>query len=326
MRSFDYRRADGHPAAERSPGTALLAGGTDLTTLLRAGLVGPDHVVDIKSSRHLAAGVERAGGGWSIGALATLADVEDHAGLRAEATVLVEAVSEAATRQIRNRATMGGNLLQRPRCAYYRNEAVVCFMNGGDSCPAREGRNEHHAIFDTGLCVATQPSDPASALVALGAEVVLQTAGAERTVPVAGLLAPPTPDRRSLHTLGDDEVVVAVTVPGSDGERRSTYRKAMDRQAWAFALVGVAASVTVSDGIIVDAALVASGVATTPWPLSSAGAALIGSRPGPDAVDAACRRVADGAEPLAHNRYKVELLRGLTRRALTDLVGAAPSE
>jgi xanthine dehydrogenase YagS FAD-binding subunit len=316
--SFAYERAGADLGGLADPGTTALAGGTDLLPLHKLGLARPERVLDLKAS-DLPSTIERGDGSWRLGALATLADVEDHADLRAELPAVVRAVEQAATRQLRNRATVGGNLLQQPRCRYYRSEDVTCWYAGGDDCPARDGRNEHHAVFQTSPCVAVQPSDLASALVCLGAEVVLHGG---RTVPVAEVLAPPTDDRRSLHRLGPGEVIAEVRIPTGRG-LRSTYRKAMDRAAWQFALAGVAAAVRVGDdGRVTDASLVASGVASVPWRLSAAEVELSGRRLDADAISDAAAAATDGAQPLAENRYKLLLLSGLLRRALEDVAAS----
>lgn len=313
---FTYERATGLDDLA-APGTKALAGGTDLLPLHKLGLADPERLVDIKSSG-LPASIAEVDGGWRIGALATLADIEDHDGLRSSLPLLGRAAEQAATRQLRNRATVGGTLLQEPRCRYYRSEGVTCWYAGGDSCPARDGRNEHHAIFQTGPCVAVQPSDLASALVCVGADVVLD-GDAGQTMPAADLLSPPTEDRRSLHRLPAGAVIAAVVVPAS-GDRRSAYRKAMDRAAWQFALAGVAASVAAdADGTVTDASIVASGVASIPWRLGAGEAALVGRRLDADGIGAAAAAAAEGAEPLSQNGYKVALLAGLVERTLQDL-------
>jgi xanthine dehydrogenase YagS FAD-binding subunit len=316
---FTYERAGDDLGALSEPGTQALAGGTDLLPLHKLGLAAPDRVLDLKST-DLPSGIEQADDGWRIGALATLADVEDHRGLRAAVPMLGDAVEQAATRQIRNRATVGGNLLQQPRCRYYRSEDVTCWYAGGDDCPARDGRNEHHAIFQTSPCVAVQPSDLASALVCAGAAVTMLEGDDRRTVvAVDELLAPPTDDVRSLHRLPAGAVIAEIHVPHRDG-RRSAYRKAMDRAAWQFALAGVAAVVELDeDGGVAGASVVASGVAAVPWRLRAVEDALVGRRLDDDAVAAAAGVAATGAEPLAENGYKTALLRGLVQRTLQAL-------
>lgn len=317
--SFEYRRVEGDVRVD--PGTMVLAGGTDLMPLHKVGLIDPDAVLDIKTS-DLPADISHADGRWRLGALTTLAELEDHEGLRSTFPAVGDAVRQAATRQIRNRATVGGNLLQRPRCRYYRDEHTTCWFAGGDDCPARGGQNAHHAIFDTdeqaGSCVAVQPSDLASVLVALDAEVVVDGAPAPG-IRVADLLRAPTDDHRSMHGLRPDQVIEAIEIVERPG-RVSTYRKAMDRAAWQFALAGIAATVVTDEsGEIAEARLVASGVANTPWRLSASEESLIGTRLSVDTIAGASALADRGAEPLEHNGYKRSLLRGLVRRALEDL-------
>ncbi|MEZ5411608.1 MAG: FAD binding domain-containing protein [Acidimicrobiales bacterium] len=315
MNPFDYHQVAEAAAvpARLSAAVRPLAGGTDLLTRLKAGLDQPDALVDLKAS-DLGWAIDRVDGGWRLGALVTLSRIQDHPGLRADVPALIEAVSQAATPQLRNRATIAGNLLQRPRCGYFRHPGVQCWLAGGEGCPARTGRNEHHAVFDTdGPCVATHPSDPAAALTALGATVTVLGGNGERELAVADLLRAPTEDRRVEHVLADDAVITAVTVPSAP---RSTYLKAMDRAVWAFALVGVAAAMSAADG---EVRLVASGVANTPWRLAGAEAALAGTGLTPDAIDRAAAAATDGAAPLAENGYKLPLLRALTHRALTAI-------
>ncbi|MGE0728879.1 MAG: xanthine dehydrogenase family protein subunit M [Acidimicrobiia bacterium] len=321
MNPFHYTTLAEEPDAldELGPEVRPLAGGTDLIPRLKLGLEQPAVLVDLKTGE-LPVGVQRADGAWRIGALTTLRAVQDHHGLRATATALTQAVSEAATPQLRNRATLGGNILQRPRCWYYRDPDLSCWLDGGDDCPARHGRNEHHAVFGTDRpCVAVHPSDPAVALVALGGLVTLRSPIGERTVPLSGLLHPPTETRRIEHGVSDREVVTALTVPVVD-RRRSSYVKAMDRATWAFALVSVAAVATLDDdGIASDVCLVAGGVANTPLRLGPAEAAVEGRHP-VDAAERAAEAADDGATALSRNGYKLPILRELTRRAVLSLL------
>ena len=301
--------------------SAFFAGGTDMIPLQRSGVTEVRTLVDIKST-DLDADVSQDGDAWTIGALATLGDLEDHDGLAEAVPAIREAMRQVATRQIRNRATVGGNLLQRPRCSYFRAADIDCWMKGGDSCPARDGVNEFLGVVpNESPCVAVQPSDLASVLVMLGATVSIRTAdGGDRRVAVADLLADPTDDRRALNTLASGELVRSISIPATSDSRRSTYRKAMDRAVWQFALVGLAASVTVDDGGTVTAAsLVASGVGAVPHVLDTVADSLVGSLLDDDAVEAAARSAVDGLVPLDDNAYKLRLLQGLVRSTLRDL-------
>ena len=299
-----------------------LAGGTDLLPLIKADITTPARLIDVKRVPELTDQIVEGGDGLTLGALATLAQLETHAAVRDRYAVLAEAAGLAATPQLRNMATVGGNLLQRPRCWYYRNSLFTCWLKGGEECQAREGENQQHAIFDLSPCVAVHPSDLPTALLVLDAEVRVKGAGGERAVALADFFAPPTEERRTETLLGEDELILSVRVPSPPPGTRSTYLKAMDRKVWAFALVGVAAIARVDDGTIREARLGLSGVANVPWRAREAETLLVGAQPSPELF----ARVADAAladaKPLEHNRYKLPLARGLIARALAAVTAA----
>ena len=257
-----------------------LAGGTDLVPLLRDGLTQADALADVRAL--LPRGVEE--GGARVGAGTTLAELEGSAEIP---QALREACRLAASPQLRNMGTIGGNLLQATRCWYWRLD-YPCFLHGGDRCHAREGEHREHAIFAVEPCASAHPSDPAAALLALGA--VLETTA--RRLPLAELYRLPTEDDRRLTTLAAGELVLRVELDQPDA---STYLKAMDRQRFGFPLVGVAAARYGG-----ETRLALAGVAPIPWALAS-----------PDGLDA--------ATPLPGTAYKVEIARALVRRALAAL-------
>jgi xanthine dehydrogenase YagS FAD-binding subunit len=256
-------------------GSKALAGGTELVPLLRDGLVAAETLV------HVADAVPRGIEGTRIGAGTTLAELEVEPGIP---QALREACAQAASPQLRSMGTIGGNLLQATRCWYWRL-AFPCYLHGGDRCHAKDGAHREHAVFGNDLCASAHPSDPAAALLALGA--TLRTT--RRELPIAELYRLPTEEDRSVTTLAPDELILELDVPAPEA---STYLKAMDRRKWAFPLVGVAAA-RFADGI----RLALAGVAPIPWTLDSA-AAL------------------EGATPLPGTVYKVEIARALVRRAL----------
>lgn len=327
MRPFAYASAgsleealrllapDGAPRGARH----VLAGGTDLITLMKSDVIAPARVVDIKRAG-LPRGIEAADDGVTIGALTTLAAIESSPVLGARYPALVEAAAVAATPQLRNMATIAGNLLQRPRCWYFRNPHLRCWLKGGEDCPAREGQNQLHAIFGDGPCHAVHPSDLAPALVAFDAQARLHGPQGERTVPVEALFAPPRDGRRRETRIEDDELLVSIRLPAAAGAR-STFLKAMDRQVWAFALVGVAVRLRLEGPRVAEARLVLSGVATVPWRARGAEDALVGSEPGPSLFERVAALALRDAAPLQLNGYKVPLARALVRRALDTLTG-----
>jgi xanthine dehydrogenase YagS FAD-binding subunit len=329
MRQFEYTRAT---SVEQAPGLAegrhtpmngsrFLAGGTDLLPLMKADVVRPSTLVDIKRAEGLPRGIESRDGGLVLGALTTLGEIERHPEIGQRYRALAEAVAQAATPQLRNMATIGGNVLQRPRCWYFRSSLFDCWLKGGTECHARDGENQHHAIMGESPCVATHPSDAAAALVALGASVRLRGSDGERSLTVEDLFAEPIDDRRTETVIRPDELLLDVTLPAPSAGARSTYLKAMDRKVWAFALVGVAANLRLDGGTVADARLVLSGVSTIPWRAQAAEQALMGQVATPELLARAAEIAVGGARPLEHNAYKVPLARNLVRRALSDLVG-----
>jgi xanthine dehydrogenase YagS FAD-binding subunit len=219
-------------------------------------------------------------------------------------------------------ATIGGNLLQRPRCWYFRNPRIPCWLKGGDDCPARVGQNQLHALFDVSPCVAVHPSDPATALVALDGSVRLRGTAGVRELSVAELFAPPTDDRRAETVIQSDELIVSLRIPTRPGAH-STYLKAMDRKVWAFALAGVAAAIQMDGGRIVAARVVLGGVAPVPWRSTSAENILTGAKVSDAVITRAAEVALDGAQPLDHNGYKIPLTQVLVRRALQELTSQA---
>lgn len=292
----------------------FLAGGTDLLTLLKGDLLEPSQLIDIKRLAELDDVISLSSDSLRIGALASLSDLEAHPLVAEHAPAVAEAAALAATPQLRNMATIGGNLLQRPRCWYFRDPEIPCWLKGGDNCPARTGENQHHAIFDLSPCVAVHPSDPASALLAHDAEVEIRGASGSRTMPLADLFEPPADDHRTETTLRPGEIITAFTLPAAAG--RSTYLKAMDRKAWAFALVGVAVRIKQEGGRITEARIVLGGVANVPWRAMAAEQVLVGQAPGSEVLAAAADAALTGAQPLAKNGYKLPIARALVRRAL----------
>ncbi len=332
MRPFDFARPgsiaeavallDRHNA-DQANGTWPLAGGTDLLTLMKADLYAPQRLVDIKRLAELDNRIDEEPTGLTIGALTTLAQLEEDPRVRALCPALAEAAALAATPQLRHMATIGGNLLQRPRCWYFRNPRISCWLKGGDDCPARSGENQRHALFDISPCVAVHPSDPATALVALDASLRLRGAAGERELPVAEFFAPPTDDRRNETVIRGDELIVSLRIPTAASGTRSTYLKAMDRKVWAFALVGVAVVMQRHRGRIEGARIVLGGVAPVPWRAEAAERILAGAEVSDEVITRAAEAALEGAQPLAHNGYKVPLAKALVRRALTTLTATA---
>ncbi|HEX6819470.1 MAG TPA: xanthine dehydrogenase family protein subunit M [Ktedonobacterales bacterium] len=324
MRAFEHTTATtpqealsllGKPSGQAQ----IIAGGTDLLTLMKEGLAAPAQLIDIKPLRELRYLRFDGNGALHLGALTTLADLERDGEVAARLPLLREAVRDAASPQLRAMATVGGNLVQENRCWYYRGP-YECWLKGGEECFARGGRDRYHAIHLHGPCVAVHPSDLVPALVALDATVSITGPSGTRAQPVAALYAPPTPDRRSLHTLQAGDLITEVQVPMQPQGARGVYLKAMDRAAWAFALVSAAAQVAIRDGRVERAALVLGGVANGPWRVAAADQ-LRGQELTAERAAAVAAAAVEGATPLPHNAFKVPLARELARRALLSAAG-----
>ena len=303
------------------------AGGTDLLTRMKADITTPKQLVDIKKT-DLPSGVKVTPNGLTLGALTPLSEIEFSQDLSNYA-LLKEAAALIATPQLRNRATLGGTLLQRPRCWYYRSSHINCWLKGGEGCPAKEGQNEHHALFSENQvgesqvgespCVAVHPSDLASCLNALDATVKLRGSGGERELSITEFYQEPDAERRKETVIEDDELITELNVPAPPAGTRSTYLKAMDRKVWAFALVGVAAVLRIEDNVVQIAQVTLSGVANIPWRLSSISETLIGQEVSEDLFEKAAENAVAGATALEHNAYKIPLAKRLIKRALMNL-------
>jgi xanthine dehydrogenase YagS FAD-binding subunit len=325
MKPFTYVRAGSVAEASRLLGgaSAAMAGGTDLLGLMKGGIARPERLVDISGIASLRGWSRERGAGLRIGALTPLVELETSDQLARHLPIVRQALADAATLQLRTMGTVGGNLLQRNRCWYFRDEAVPCWLKGGTRCYAAEGENEHHAIIGTARgCNRVSPSDLAPALIAHDARVTLASARGTRTIPLAELFTDPALRKREEHTIRRGEILTEVHVPEAGLQRRGTYLKAMDRKAWSFAIVSVAAAARVREGKLRDSRIVLGGVAPVPWRVAAAEAEIDG-RPFSDDL---ARRAADvllaDAAPLRDNGYKVPLAKELVRRALARLAAA----
>ena len=319
--SFSYARprALGEALRLLRDGSAALAGGTDLLTLIRRGLAAPSALVDLTGIEGLRGWTRERGRGVRIGALTPLADLETAPQLAKLIPILAQALHDAATPQLRNMGTVGGNLLQRNRCWYFRDEGVPCWLKGGTRCFALEGENRYHAILGAADCVAVSPSDLAPALIAYDAEIELASSRGRRRMKLADLYVAPHGSARREHALRAGELVTQVRVPEAALERRGVFLKAMERRAWSFALVSVAASARLRGGKATDVRVVLGGVAPVPWRVAAAERTLEGGALDDNACSAAADAILGGAQPLRDNGCKVTLARELISRALRAL-------
>ena len=306
-------------AHARDAHLAFIAGGTDLIGLMKDRVILPERLLDINRLPDLAQIEALPDGGLRIGALARMSEVAADPHVRSRFPVIVESLLFAASGQLRNMATIGGNIMQRTRCTYFRDEDnLPCNKRRpGSGCSARFGLNRNHAIFGwSDDCVATHPSDLAVALAALDANVLVRGPGGKRSIPFTEFhVLPGNPPVDNVLDRGD--LIVAIEVPPRIEGRASHYFKLRDRESYEFALVSAAAAVAIRAGRIDSARLALGGVAHKPWRLKAAESALRGlSLDDTDALKAAIAASFTDARPLAHNAFKIDLAQRVALRAL----------
>jgi xanthine dehydrogenase YagS FAD-binding subunit len=293
-----------------------IAGGQDLLTTMKDYTSRPVRVVNLKNIR----GLDRItinARGLTIGALVTLTDLEEHAGVRKSFPGLAEAAHSIATPQIRNLGTVAGNLCQRPRCWYFRLEEVICLKKGGSECYAASGENKYNAILGGGPSFIVHPSDLAPMLLALGASVTVVGAAGRRVISLDKFFTLPSEGNiRRENVLKNEEIITEITVPASPVAARSTYLKFKERESLDFALASAAVAVQMVNGTVRDARIVLGGVAPIPWRVPAAEKFVTGKSLTPGVLAETAKIALAGAEPLEKNAYKVPLAQTLVRRAL----------
>jgi xanthine dehydrogenase YagS FAD-binding subunit len=323
MRAFDFAAATSVQDALRraGDGSAFLAGGTTLVDLMKLDVVTPQHVIDINAVPMR--GIDSGRHGLRIGALERMSDVAGDRRVVIDYPVLSQALLQSASPQLRNMASIGGNLLQRTRCDYFRDVQTPCNKRQpGSGCPAQTGENRGHAILGSSpACVSTHPSDLAVALVALDAVVRLRNRQGDRVVKLADFYRLPG-DTPHLETeLGPGELITEVLVPPLAWARRSGYLKIRDRRSYEFALASAAVAVDLRGGWVRDVRVAAGGVGTKPWRLPAVEEALRGQRASRQLFEEAAQHAVAGARPLAHNAFKVTLVQRTIVRALMTVAG-----
>lgn len=328
MREFGYQRvgdvAEAVAVLGDDPEARFLGGGTNLVDLMKTGVERPARLVDV---RELPLGqVEStADGGLRIGATVTNSDLAAHPEVRRRYPALTQAVLAGASGQLRNMATVGGNLLQRTRCGYFTDVTVACNKRlPGSGCPAIEGEHHNHAILGASEhCVATHPSDMAVALTAFDAVVCYETADGPGELPLADFYLP-VGDTPHLETaLPSGALITGVTLPPAPVAARSRYRKVRERASYAFAIGSIAGALDVWDGVVHDVRLAFGAVASRPWRAREAERSLTGGPVSADAFAAAADAELAAAKVLPHNGYKVPLMRNLVVAVLTELAEEA---
>ncbi|MFC9639150.1 FAD binding domain-containing protein [Streptomyces mirabilis] len=324
MREFDYERAYDVTGAVAllgaDPDARYLGGGTNLVDLMKSGVERPARLVDVRELPLDRVEFTRSGG-LRIGATVTNSDLAAHPDVRRHYPALTQAVLAGASGQLRNMATVGGNLLQRTRCGYFTDLAKPCNKRvPGSGCPAVEGEHHNHAILGASAhCVATHPSDMAVALSAFDAVVSYETADGPGELPLAEFYLP-VGDTPHLETaLPPGALITGVTLPAAPVAARSRYRKVRERASYAFAIGSIAAALDVHDGDVREVRLAFGAVASRPWRARAAERALTGGPASAEAFAAAADAELAAARTLPHNGYKVPLMRNLVVAMLTEL-------
>ncbi|MEU7056078.1 xanthine dehydrogenase family protein subunit M [Streptomyces sp. NPDC046197] len=328
MKEFGYQRASDVAGAVAllggDPEARFLGGGTNLVDLMKTGVERPARLVDIRELP-LDRIESTADGGLRIGATVTNSDLAAHPEVRRRYPALTQAVLSGASGQLRNMATVGGNLLQRTRCGYFADVTQPCNKRvPGSGCPAIEGEHHNHAILGASEhCVAVHPSDMGVALTAFDAAVSYRTVDGPGELPLADLYLPvgDTPHRETALPTG--ALITGVTLPPAPVAARSRYRKVRERASYAFAIGSIAAALDVRDGVVRDVRLAFGAVASRPWRARAAERVLAGAPADAGTFAAAADAELAAAHPLPHNRYKVTLMRNLVVAVLTELAEEA---
>ena len=329
MIRYQYARAktlDGAVQTAARPGAQVIAGGTNLVDLLKYDVETPSALVDITRLPSLDGIEPTAAGGLRIGALATNTALATHPEVEQRYPLLSRTILSGATAQLRNAATTGGNLLQRTRCYYFYDAGLPCNKRvPGSGCGAIGGVNRIHAIVGASeQCIATHPSDMAVAMAALEAVVHVQGPEGSRAIPIAEFYRLPGDEPQRDTTLQRGEIITAVELPPEGYATHYTYLKLRDRLSYAFALVSVAAGLTLESGRITRARVALGGVAHKPWRVPAAEALLEGVAANEEAFGRAADRLLDGARGQGHNDFKIPLARKAIIRALQQAAAGTP--
>lgn len=319
MNRFEWAEAATvNEAVAQMNGTAVIkAGGIDLLDRLKEGLEAPQRLVNIRNLKGLDRIRDDAKAGLlRLGPLVTLAQLDADPTIRRSYTALSDAAGHAATPQIRNMATVGGNLLQRPRCWYFRSEQFHCRKKGGERCFAIEGENQYHAIFGNQLCAIVHPSATATALVALGARLELNGAKGTREVALEEFFLTPEQDIRRENSIGADELITEIRVPAPATEARSAYLKQGEKESFDWPIAEIAVVLESDGGRVKSAAVIMGAAAPVPLRARAAESALVGQVVNEETARRAAQAAVKGATPLSENGYKVPIFETLVRRAI----------
>jgi xanthine dehydrogenase YagS FAD-binding subunit len=305
-------------------GSAVKAGGVDLVDLMKEGIAAPSRVINIRNIPGLDK-MSWDAGGARIGPLVTLAALSDDKMVNEKYTALALAAGHAATPQIRNMATLGGNLLQRPRCWYFRSSMFPCRKKGGEKCFAQEGENQYHAIYNTGLCAIVHPSAAATPLIAMGAKLEITSPKGKREVTVEEFIVPPMVNLHAENTLGPDELITEIRIPALAPTTKSYYIKQGEKESFDWPIAEVAAVLEMDGQNCKKASIVLGAAAPTPHRATEAEAALKGQAITPELARKAALAALKPATPMSQNAYKVKVFEAIITRTILGAAKGAMS-
>ena len=323
MTDFEFVKPKTFKEAEnillKETGSAMpYSGGTDLLGLIKNHVIKPKKLVDLKSLENMDAINHKPGEGLWLGSLVKIVEIAENEKIKSLFPILSEAANEVASPQLRNMGTIGGNLCQRPRCFYFR-EDFDCIRKGGSTCYAYDGNNKYHCIVGGGPCYIVHPSDMAVALLALDAKAVIYSKGEMKDVPISEFFVLPDEDFMQENILKPGEFITGVVIPETHPEAKSSYIKIKERGAWDFAIVSVGAVIESNGNKIKKGRIALGGLAPKPWMDENINKTLIGMELTDSAIESAAANVLMDAEPLDMNNYKVILTRNLIKKLLTDI-------
>jgi xanthine dehydrogenase YagS FAD-binding subunit len=323
MNAFEWTQASSvdQALASQNDDTVFKAGGVDLMDMLKERLIEPARVVNLRTIHELDFVEDDEGGGLRIGPLVTLATVAAHPKIKSRWPILADAVGCAATPQIRNMASLGGNLLQRPRCWYFRSEQFPCRRKGGEICYSQEGENQYHAIFNNQLCAIVHPSAAATPLVALGGSVVLKSSKGEREVPAERFFVLPHQDLHKENTIRPDEILTAIKLPAPAEGSQSAYVRQGEKDSFDWPIAEVAVVIERDGDTCRKASIVMGAAAPAPHRAEEAEKMLLDKRIDEALAGDAAKAALRGAHPMTQNGYKLPLFQALIRRTILAAVG-----
>jgi xanthine dehydrogenase YagS FAD-binding subunit len=294
---------------------AVVGGGSEYLQLMKDHVVAPDYLINLKTIPGLEF-IKEERGGFRVGALTKLVDIEEHPAIREKLLILSSAAGEAASPQIRNAGTIAGNICQRPFCWYFRSSNFNCLRKGGQVCYTVTGDGRFHAILGGGPSYIVHPSDTAPALVALGAQIKIAGPSGEKMIPLEKFFVLPSIDYKRENILNPGEIVTEIYVPAPKAGSKGFYHKVRERLAWDHAIVTVATVVESSGGVVRDARVVMGGVAPIPWRVAKAEEFLRGKKLEEAIAKQGGEIALEGAKPLKDNVYKVQMAKDLIQRGL----------